>query len=390
MFLASDTGVLCANQPPIPSSSWIRPPDPHDSILSIEAGWPAPPASSFPPQKNRTKVAMPSLRLSFPEKESPSVVVLRGQRITIGRLPQNNIQIRDRTISGLHAELIEEDDHYRLHDIGATNGVLVNGEPVTDFHLREACKITFGGVECEFSPEASVEAEADPSVALMTRGESEVLLTKNSELEKTIASLRDQLTDLQKPVGETEEIGELERLTRELSTVRDSLATRDREIEKVKADLAVLQRDRANLQRALNEAKAKPAPITTTPKQAEAPERPAAVPVPAPAPAPLANFPAAKPVVPPSKPSLPKPNTPLPHATAVAAATTPAPVPAGARPVAKPQPAGASNGNGVPRPAPYAKSPVGGANSQATPKPSLATRPPTAVSGPKGTQKIDT
>jgi pSer/pThr/pTyr-binding forkhead associated (FHA) protein len=350
---------------------------------------PASPASSFPPQK-RTKVAMPSLRISFPEKESPSVVVLRGRRITIGRQSDNTIQIRDRTISAHHAELIEEEDHYRLHDLEATNGILVNGEPVTDFHLQEACKVTFGGVECEFSPETPAETDVDASVALLTRGESEPLLTKNSELEKTVTSLREQIADLQKPVGDTGEVGELERLARELNTVRDSLTAREREIEKIKADLAVVQRDRSNLQRALNEAKAKPAsaPAPVSPKP-ETGERPAAVPIPAPAPAPMASFPAAKPVAPPSKPSLPKPNTPLPHAAAVAAATTPAPVAAAARPVAKPQPA-ASNGNGAPRPSPYAKSPAGSANPQATPKPSLATRPPTAVSGPKGTQKIDT
>jgi pSer/pThr/pTyr-binding forkhead associated (FHA) protein len=333
---------------------------------------------------------MPSLRISFPEKESPSVVVLRGKRITIGRLPQNTIQIRDRTISGYHAELIEEEDHYRLHDLEATNGILVNGEPVTDFHLQEACKVTFGGVECEFSPEAPAESEIDSSFALLSRGESETLLTKNSELEKTITSLRAEIAELQKPVGDSKEVDDLQRLTAELNALKESIASRERDLQQVKTDLALAHRDRMNLQRALNEAKAKPAPApapaAATPKQAEPAERPAAVPIPAPAPKPMAEFPASKPapVDPPSKPALPKPKAPLPHAA-------PAPATPLARPVAKPAAAMPGNGNGAPtvaKPAPYAKSPVGGANPQATPKPSLATRPPTAVSGPKGTQKI--
>jgi hypothetical protein len=337
--------------------------------------------------KNRTTVAMPSLRISFPEKESPSVVVLRGRRITIGRLPQNTIQILDRTISAHHAELIEEEDHYRLHDLEATNGILVNGEPVTDYHLLEACKVTLGGVECDFSPETPAEAEIDPSHVLMTRGESETLLSKNSELERTISSLREQIADLQKPVGEGESVNELERLTRELNTLRDSVAAREHDIQRLKTDLALVHRDRVNLQRALNVVAGKPEPAAVppaeVPKQPEPTARPAAVPVPAPAPAPAANFPAAKPVTPPSKPALPKPKSPLPHATPAATPGT-----AGARPVGTPQPVANGTGNGAPtpgqRPAPVAKSP----DPQATPKPSLATRPPTAVSGPKGTQKI--
>ena len=102
---------------------------------------------------------MASLRLKFPEKEEPSVIVLSGARVTLGRLPLNTIQIIDRTLSGFHAEFVLEEDHYRLHDRGSTNGTFVNGESVTDFHLREACKVSFGALECEFSPATPAAAE---------------------------------------------------------------------------------------------------------------------------------------------------------------------------------------------------------------------------------------
>jgi len=342
---------------------------------------------------------MPSLRIPFPEKESPAVVVLRGRRITIGRLPQNTIQIRDRTISAYHAELIEEDDHYRLHDLGATNGVQVNGEVVNDFHLREACKLTIGGVECEFSPEAAADAEADAGLALLTRSDSEALTTKNSQLEQTVASLRDEIVKLQNP-AEGEKAPETE-------TLKESLAARERDIQRLKNELAVMQRDRANLQRALNETKAAATPAPTPPPERVADPEPQVVkepeakpqaeiepaaqtpPNPAPIPAPQEASTGELPFAAPPRPSLPKPR-PLPHAVPAAASAAPAarPMPKPiARPYAKPQPAGAT-ATAVPRPAPVAKSPAGGAVPQATPKPSLATRPPTAVSGPKGTQKI--
>jgi predicted component of type VI protein secretion system len=314
---------------------------------------------------------MPSLRISFPEKESPSVVILRGKHITVGRLPQNTIQIRDRTISARHAELIEEGDHYRLHDLEATNGILVNGEPVTDFHLQEACKVTFGGVECEFSPETPAEAEVDPSHALMTSGDCERLISKNSELEQTITTLREQIADLQKPVGEGETASDLERLTGQVNSLKETIAARDRDIQQLKTDLALFRRDRENLQRALKEATAKPqpAPAAEAPKQPEPAARPAAVPIPAPTPTPMQGFPAAKPAMPPAKTILPKPRTPLPHAV---------PVPAVAV---------TGNGDSGSQPRPIAKSPAGATNPQVTPKPSPATRLPTAT-GPKGTQKI--
>lgn len=407
---------------------------------------------------------MPSLRISFPEKESPSVVVLSGKRITIGRLPQNTIQILDRTISAYHAELIEEEGHYRLHDLGATNGILVNGEPVTDFHLKEACKVSFGSVECEFNLEAPAESEADPDLALLTHGQSAALLQKNAELEKTVASLREEIAELTKPAAEGEGQSEHQRLTVEITSLKEALTAKDHEIQELKTNLSVLRRDRTNLERALNVTKAKPVepvfkPVAKAPAAPATPEEPAAAETPEPAPAPVtpvapaaagapaiaevpkqptpmptarpaavpipapvskpafvpgANAPAAKPsaptatpaapATPAAKPSLPKPKAPLPHATpaAPAAATAPStpgaptarPVPV-AKPIAKPQPGvapGNGNGNptGTPRPASYTKSPAAGANLQATPKPSLATRPPTAVSGPKGTQKIDT
>ena len=71
---------------------------------------------------------MASLRLTFPEKDEPTVIALTGVRLTIGRLPFNTIQIIDRTISGFHAELISEHGHYRLHDRDSSNGTFVGAE----------------------------------------------------------------------------------------------------------------------------------------------------------------------------------------------------------------------------------------------------------------------
>lgn len=50
---------------------------------------------------------------------------------TIGRSASNDIQLSgDTTISKAHAKIVEQNNHFRLHDLGSTNGSKVNQRPV--------------------------------------------------------------------------------------------------------------------------------------------------------------------------------------------------------------------------------------------------------------------
>jgi CheY-like chemotaxis protein len=99
----------------------------------------------------------------------------------VGRRPDNTIQIIDRSVSAHHAELIAEDGHYRLHDLGSTNLSFVDGEAVTDFHLRQRCKVAFGTIQCEFDPHGGA-------------GESRL---SNAQMDKDLGFLRGENADLQ-------------------------------------------------------------------------------------------------------------------------------------------------------------------------------------------------
>ena len=123
---------------------------------------------------------MPTLRLKLPD-QGEITHELTAERITVGRRPDNTIQIIDRSVSAHHAELIAEDGHYRLHDLGSTNLSFVDGQPVMDFHLHERCKVMFGTIQCEFDPHG---------------GGSESRLS-NVQLEKDLAFLRGENADLQ-------------------------------------------------------------------------------------------------------------------------------------------------------------------------------------------------
>jgi hypothetical protein len=288
---------------------------------------------------------MASIRLTFPDKDEPSVIALNGSRITVGRLPFNTVQIIDRTISGFHAELILEGEHYRLHDRGSTNGTFVNGEPATDFHLREACRISFGTVDCEFDPAAGSELNAE---AVPTRGEINTVRQENAELRGTLTALREQLASLIDAKPDAAE-DEFNKVVAEREALKEAQVRHEQEITRLKSEVAVLRRDRENLQKAWDATKAELAkvqrPVDTVAVVDVREARPpmvAAAAVPAPAPAPVAS-PVPK-LVPgeatveeklsPPAPA-PKPVAPLPKPVAAPAPVVNTP-PTPAAPAAKP------------------------------------------------------
>lgn len=78
---------------------------------------------------------------------------LQDEKITIGRLADNSLQIDDASVSSRHAEIEQEADAFHLHDLGSTNGTFVNGEQVSDAVLRHGDEIRFGVVEAVFNGE---------------------------------------------------------------------------------------------------------------------------------------------------------------------------------------------------------------------------------------------
>jgi pSer/pThr/pTyr-binding forkhead associated (FHA) protein len=193
---------------------------------------------------------MASLRLTFPEKDQPTVIALTGARLTIGRLPFNTIQIIDRTVSGFHAELISEHGHYRLHDRGSSNGTYVNGQKVSDYHLNEECTIGFGTVEAQFSPKevaAVEEAETFPS-----RGEVNAVRQENVEMRATVSALREEIAALRKEhsgsTGDGVSREAFDEVVAEREALKEAQLRHEEEINRLKTDLAILKRDRLNLQ----------------------------------------------------------------------------------------------------------------------------------------------
>lgn len=73
--------------------------------------------------------------------------------ITIGRLPDNFVEIDNLAVSGHHARIFWEADHYVVEDNGSLNGIFVNKQKVTRHELRDGDEILIGKHLLQFKDE---------------------------------------------------------------------------------------------------------------------------------------------------------------------------------------------------------------------------------------------
>ena len=74
-------------------------------------------------------------------------VVLRGDRMVVGRLSSCDVCIQDKNTSRQHAAFVREGKGWAIEDLGSTNGTLVNGKRTDYLHLRDEDVIVVGITE---------------------------------------------------------------------------------------------------------------------------------------------------------------------------------------------------------------------------------------------------
>ena len=99
------------------------------------------------------------------------------ERISIGRAPDNDLTFSDgqRRVSSHHAEIIRRGEGFLLHDLGSTNGTMINGRRVVTSELNHDDMIEFGaggpllrfGVELD-EAEQALAAQAGDAAARET------------------------------------------------------------------------------------------------------------------------------------------------------------------------------------------------------------------------------
>jgi pSer/pThr/pTyr-binding forkhead associated (FHA) protein len=130
---------------------------------------------------------MAKLYLKFEQSEQVlKEVVLTQAATTIGRLPDNIVQIDNLAVSGHHARITWEQDHYVVEDLGSLNGTYVNNERVGKAALKHGDQVKIGKHLVEFKhegpvPNFAVAAKAGPSAPKL---EATMLLDTKQSREK--------------------------------------------------------------------------------------------------------------------------------------------------------------------------------------------------------------
>jgi hypothetical protein len=88
--------------------------------------------------------------LSFDEGGGHREIPIDKERVSIGRLPESDVTLKDPGASRRHAEVRSNEDGYRLVDLGSTNGTMVNNRRVTERELQDGDRITIGRTTLAF------------------------------------------------------------------------------------------------------------------------------------------------------------------------------------------------------------------------------------------------
>lgn len=104
-------------------------------------------------------------RLILATAEGQQIVDLKAVN-TIGRHPNNSIQLLDKIVSKEHCIIEYRVDHYVLRDLGSLNGTLVNGERVNgEMRLKNGDDISMGSTRAKFEDNAPRSGSGPYAVA---------------------------------------------------------------------------------------------------------------------------------------------------------------------------------------------------------------------------------
>src|ERR1700681_3985202 len=105
------------------------------------------------PSVSGTHEAMPQARtrLLIRSDADTEVVHVLGRKTTIGRTPDNDLQIDAKFISRHHAVILAGPAHTIIEDLNSTNGVLVNGRRITRQTLKDGDAVMIGKTVFRFA-----------------------------------------------------------------------------------------------------------------------------------------------------------------------------------------------------------------------------------------------
>ena len=114
---------------------------------------------------------------------------LNQERLTIGRKPDNDIQIDNLSVSGKHALIITILDDSFMEDLGSTNGSYVNGKLVKKHALKDGDVIAIGKHELKYVNEHATADDDDFEKTMIIKpGSASAAVAAAQAAEKAVSS----------------------------------------------------------------------------------------------------------------------------------------------------------------------------------------------------------
>ncbi len=101
-------------------------------------------------------------RLTLASEAGPKEHTFEKGEITVGGMQDNDIVIRDDTVSRYHCKILQEDSGYVLVDQRSTNGTFINKVRIREAYLKPGCTIAVGQTQMKFNAQDE-EVEIVPS-----------------------------------------------------------------------------------------------------------------------------------------------------------------------------------------------------------------------------------
>jgi two-component system NtrC family response regulator len=113
-----------------------------------------------------------------------------GDLIRIGRRPENQIQILNKSVSGVHCQVAKKDKKFILEDLGSTNGTYLNDRRINKAEISPGDLIKIGEVTLKFLPSLSPPLRTEKIAQEVENLEKTISLSQNENLKKTLDQLK--------------------------------------------------------------------------------------------------------------------------------------------------------------------------------------------------------
>ncbi len=91
-------------------------------------------------------------------------IPLQKNTLTFGRAPGNDVVIDNLAVSGHHARLVLDQDHYMIEDMSSLNGTFLNNQRIRRSALKDGDEILIGKHTLVYRDEGGVPVAAAPAV----------------------------------------------------------------------------------------------------------------------------------------------------------------------------------------------------------------------------------